>query len=87
MHRKIGNCWVEYNDPIDLMDCASNMEIGLCWYQKEPTIKWTYNVMDHLMIYLETIIASSFMTYIVDLDAYELRLGDENFFDDFINEC
>ena len=34
MHRKIVNCWVEYNDPIDLMDCASNMEIGLCWYQK-----------------------------------------------------
>jgi hypothetical protein len=38
MHRKFGNRWVEYRDPIDLMDRSSNMEIGLCWYQKEPTM-------------------------------------------------
>jgi hypothetical protein len=31
---------------------------------------------DHLMVYLETIFASTSMTYIVDLDAYELPLGD-----------
>ena len=24
----------EYRDPIDLIDCPSNMEIFLCWYQK-----------------------------------------------------
>ena len=48
--------------------------------KKESTNKWTYDVMNHLMIYLETIIASTFMTYIVDLDAYELRMGDEIFF-------
>ena len=24
------NRWVEYRDPIDFMDCPSNMEIGLC---------------------------------------------------------
>ena len=34
MRRKFGNRWVEYRDPIDLMDHPSNMEIGLCWYQK-----------------------------------------------------
>ena len=28
MHRKINNCWVEYMNPIDLMDHPSNMEIG-----------------------------------------------------------
>ena len=27
------------------------------------------------------------MTYIVDLDAYELHLGDENCLNNFINEC
>ena len=32
MRRKFGNRWVEYRDPIDLMDHPSNMEIGLCWY-------------------------------------------------------
>ena len=30
MHRKFGNRWVEYRDPIDLIDCSSNMEIDLC---------------------------------------------------------
>ena len=29
---KVGDNWVEYRDPIDLMDCSSNMEIGLFWY-------------------------------------------------------
>ena len=29
MCRKFGNPWVEYRDPIDLMDHPSNMEIGL----------------------------------------------------------
>ena len=39
------------------------------------------------MVDLETIIALAFMTYIIDLDAYELHLGDEKIFNDFINEC
>ena len=30
MHKKFGNCWVEYRDLINLMDYQSNMEIGLC---------------------------------------------------------
>ena len=34
MHRKFGNHWVEYRDLIDLMDHPSNMDIGLCCYQK-----------------------------------------------------
>ena len=38
MHTKIGCCWVESRDPIDLTEHPSNMEIDLCWYQKEPTI-------------------------------------------------
>ena len=33
--------------------------------------------MDHLRVYLETIIALASMTYIVDLDAYELHPGME----------
>ena len=33
MRRKIGNSWIEYQQPIDLLDRPSNMEIGLCWYQ------------------------------------------------------
>ena len=28
MHRKFGNFWVEYKDPIDLMDHTSNIKIS-----------------------------------------------------------
>ena len=88
MHRKFGNCWVEYKDPIDLMYHSSNMEIGICWYQKETNNKWTYNLTDHLMVDLDTIIAIAFMKYnVLDLDAYELHPGNEKVFNDFINDC
>jgi hypothetical protein len=36
------------------------MEIGLCWYQKGTKNKWTYNVTDHLMVYIEKIITSTY---------------------------
>ena len=38
------------------------------------------------MVDLETIMALASMTYIVDLYAYELHLGDEKVFNDFINK-
>ena len=31
---KYGNRWVEYRDPIDLMNHPSNMNNDLCWHQK-----------------------------------------------------
>jgi hypothetical protein len=54
--------------------------------KKEPTIR-SYDLTDHLIVELETIIALACVTCIVDLDAYELQLGDEIVFNDFINEC
>ena len=69
------------------MDRPSNMEINLCWYKKGTNNKWSYDLTDHLMVDLETIIALASMTYVVDLDAYELHRGDEKVFNDFINEC
>ena len=38
MLKKFDNRWVEYRDPIDLMDHPSNMEIGLCGIKKEPIL-------------------------------------------------
>ena len=81
MWRKIGNRWVEHRDPINLMDCSSNMEIGLCWCRKETNNKWTYNHIDHLMKNLESTFAIASMKYIIvviDLDAYELHPGMKN---------
>ena len=51
---------MEYRDPIDLMDCPSNMEIGLFWNQKGPNNNWTYDLIDHLMVDLEEEICISF---------------------------
>ena len=86
MRRKFGNRWVEYRDPIDLMDRPSNVEIGLCWYQKGANNKWTYDLIDHLMVDLETIIALATMTYIGESNVYELHPGDEKVFNDFADE-
>jgi hypothetical protein len=61
MHRNLINCWLESKDLIDLIN------------RKETNNKWTYDLMDHLRVDLETIIALASTTYIVDLDAYELH--------------
>ena len=53
------------------------MKIGLCWYKNGTDNKWTYDLIDHLTMDLETIIALASMTYIADLDTYELHLGNE----------
>ena len=79
MCRKIGNHRVEYKDPIYLMDHPSNMQIGLCWYQKgqQQVDLQSYRSF-------ETMIALASMTYIIDFDAYKLHMGDEKVFNDFI---
>jgi hypothetical protein len=50
MHHKIGNKWIEYRQPIDLLDRPSNMKKELCWHQNNNGLMWTYDFMDHLMI-------------------------------------
>ena len=69
--RKIGNRWIENQQPIDLLDQPSNLDIGFCWYQNRNESMWTYDLTDHLMIELETIIALNTMTYIVETNLYE----------------
>ena len=86
MRRRFGNRWMEYRDPIDLMDRPSNVEIGLCWYQKGANKKWTYDLIDHLMVELEKIIALAIITNIGESNVYELHKGDENVFNDFADE-
>ena len=75
-----------YRDPIDLMDCPSNMKISLCCYKKGTNNKWTQNLIAHLMVYLDRKIALVSMTYIINLNAYKLHMGDEEIFNSFINE-
>ena len=69
------------------MNHPSNIEIGLWCYKKWTNNKWTYNLTDHLMLDLETMIAIAYMTYIIDLEFDELHLGDEKIFNGFISKC
>jgi hypothetical protein len=39
------------------------------------------------MVSLETIVALPSMTHTVELKAYELNLGNENIFNNYINDC
>ena len=47
---------------------------------------WTYDLTNHLMVELETIIALATMTYIVKTNLYESHPMDEQVFNDFIND-
>lgn len=51
MRRKSANCWVEYTCPIGLMYHTSNMEIGLCWYNKGTNKKWTPYLTNYFVGY------------------------------------
>ena len=77
MHREFGDCWVEYRDPTDLMDHSSNMQIGLCWYQKETQQVMNLRSYGSFDGRFRDKIAIVSLTYIVDLDAYELHPRDE----------
>ena len=77
MRREIDNRCIEYRQPIDFSERPSNMEIGYRWYQNKNKSMWTYDVMDHLLMELETIIALATMTYIVEANSYELHPMDE----------
>ena len=80
---------MEYRDSFDLMDCPSNMKIGLCWHNffLKNNNKWTFNITDHLMVDLKIVIALASITCSVDSVAYELHPRNENVFNDLINEC
>ena len=63
MHIKFGNRWVEYRDPINLMDNPSNASIGLRCYHKGTNNKWTFDPNDHWMVDLKKNITLASMTY------------------------
>ncbi len=67
---------MQYRDPVVLMDCPLNIEIGLPLFRKGTNNKWTYNCTKHLMVDFETIIEPTSMTCSVHIDAYELQPGD-----------
>ena len=64
------------------------MEIGSYWYQQGTNNKRTYHLTYHyhLIVDLETIIPFAIMTYIAELEGYELHLGDERVFKNFVDE-
>ena len=55
MHVKFDNYRVENWDPIGVINYLSNIKIALYWHQKGT--KRTYDLTDHMMVDLETILA------------------------------
>ena len=51
--------------------------------KRNQQYKLIYDIMDHLMVYLETVIALASMTYIINLDAYEVPPRDEKALNNF----
>jgi hypothetical protein len=45
-------------------------------------LKWNYDLTDHIMVELDTIIALANLTYDVETDTYELHPSDEKVFND-----
>lgn len=55
-------------------------------YQNETRSMWTYNLTDHLMAELESIIALAIMIYIVVTNLYKLHLMDEQVSNNIIDD-
>ena len=47
---------------------------------------WTYDLTNHIMVDLETIIALAIVTFVVEKNVYELHPMNEEVFNDFIND-
>ena len=82
--RKSGIQWVEYRDPIDIWTIHQTWRLFHVDIKKEPVIRGFIISWINLMLNLETIMALTFMAYIVGLDAYELHAGDEKVFIDLL---
>ena len=54
---------------------------------QQGTNKWTYVLTNYLMVHLGIRMALAFMTYVANLDAYELNLGHEKGLYNFIDKC
>jgi hypothetical protein len=86
MHYKIGNRWIKYWQLIDLWNQPTNTKMMLGWYENKNGLMWTYDLPNHSMLKVETIITLATLTYIVETNLYEWHPTDEQVFNDFINE-
>ena len=73
MRNVFGDRWVEYLRSIDLMARPLYMEMGLCWYQYSNESKWTYDLINHIMMNIDAIIALAPRTCVFGSDYYELH--------------
>jgi hypothetical protein len=53
---------------------------------KTARLKWSYDLTDHIMVELDTIIALANLTYDAETDTYELHPSDEKVFNNFITK-
>ena len=56
-----------------LVGPPNNVEVGLCWYQKSPELKWSYDLTYHIMVELDVVIALANLTYDVETDTQVMK--------------
>ena len=79
--------WIECRQSIDLLHWSSNMEIELYWYQNKYVSVWTYDLIDHLMVEVGTIIAFGYNDlYYYRKKLYELHPMDKHVSNNIIND-
>ena len=75
----------DYHNDIDLLDRPEGVELQCCWYNRiKGQRMYKYDSTDHLFIQLESVIATTNLSYNIKNDTYKLEEGDHRIFEDFI---
>ena len=75
----------DYHNDIDLLDRPDGVELQFCWYNKiKGKCLYKYDLTDHLFVQLESVIATTNLSYNNKNDTYKLEESDHKIFSDFV---
>ena len=66
MRRKIANRWVEYREPVDLLDQTISYGDWIVLVPKDHGSIWTYDLTYYIMIDLKFIFPLAIITFVVE---------------------
>ena len=84
IRKKDGNRVFDYHNDIDLLDRPEHVELQCCWYNRiKGQHMYKYDSTDHLFIQLESVIATTNLSYNIKKDTYKLEERDHRIFVSF----
>ena len=85
IRKKDDNRVFDYHNDIDLLYMHEGVEVQCCWYNRIKVQRmYKYDSIDHLFIQLESVIATTYLSYNIKKGTYKLEEGDHRIFEDFI---